>query len=198
MLCCIITLKDKTGKLWKSHLSLSLSLSLSLFARNMFHPDAVPLLEIQHDHVGTSLVSCFIISHQFNLWHAVQYDVYLEILLAVLEGADVEDIGTSHRGREDSCTRVVSCTDIQDNTIENQSPAIPSWAKRCYSSCKGHLLFWICKQQKKDHYDTLYQHLRCCLIYCIVTVEKTGLFRDMRAAISSLFIEVLPLRSYFV
>ena len=109
------------------------------------HPDAVPLLQVKYDHVGTSLVTCITKTHRSDLWHTVQYDVYSEILVDVLYSGDVEDIGSSHRGREDSSTRVVSITDIQDNTIKNQSPAIPSWAAWCYSSCKCYLLFWICK-----------------------------------------------------
>ena len=111
---------------------------------NVSHPDAVPLLEVQYSHVGTSLVICITITQRSDLWHAVQYDLYLEMLFEILNSGDVEDIGSSHRGREDSCTRVVSITDIQDNTIENQSPTPPSWAAWCYSSCKSHLLFEIC------------------------------------------------------
>ena len=83
----------------------------------MFHPDAVPLFKVQNNHVGTCLESCFIISHQFDLWHVVEYDVYHEILLAVLDSGDVEYIRSSHRGREDSCTRVVSITDIYKITL---------------------------------------------------------------------------------
>ena len=37
------------------------------FSMIMPHPDAVPLLEVQHDHVSTSLVSCITITHRSDL-----------------------------------------------------------------------------------------------------------------------------------
>ena len=123
-------------------------IGVKAFSKIMSHPDVVPLLEIQYDHVGTSLVSCTTKTNRSDLWHAVQYDIYSEILFVELYSGDVKDIHSSHRRREDSSTRVVSSTDIQDDTIKNQSPAIPSCTWRCYSSCKCYLLFWICKQQK--------------------------------------------------
>lgn len=109
-------------------------------ALRMSHPDAVALLKVQHDHVGTSLVRSAIFPYRSDLWHAVQYYVNYEILPLVLYSADVEHIRSSNRDGKDTSMKIVSIANIGYDSIENQNPAIPGWDWCCCSSCKRYHL----------------------------------------------------------